>query len=742
MPTDTPRNPVSLFDELLSYIDFNFPSRSHRIRNIELIKPVKVNLKPLFSELNAGPDNCPLKCGDICRLRQRAPKLKPPPGCACPLSSHQAKTYAAVMSSDAEVIFNKSATGDGKSLGGSLPSLLDPAVRMMGLYPTIELVEDQTRQQQVYHELFDLDAETRIDRLYGEELNRRVREESSRKFDELLKAIYQRPVLLTNPDIFHLMIHHRYINPAIDRAQLPLILAEWPDLWVFDEFPIFGPHQEAAALNSLTYIRRTQQRPRRFLFTSATPKPDFIQQLRSADFKITEIEGVYSGEEKAGYRQILQPVNLEFVNLGKGDAINWLAESAPVLETVLKAENRGRGLIILNAIASVNRAVKKLSQSLPGVSVREISGRIDRPTRRRLQEELQTASQPVLIVATSAVDVGVDFRIHLLVFESGDAATNIQRLGRLGRHPGFCDYRAFLLIPGRTPWVMPRLQEVINPEETVERSQLQEAILEAFEAPKSFAEYRQQWGAIQAQGMLAMMTQGKVGETVRDRMTADLERVYPGRLEGAKKRWYGMGKDSVGKATQTELLRFRGGSSLQAAVWEESRFYTYDLLRLLPYVAVELCDRETFLETAKTAGYDDFSFPENYIQVYLKVLEWAEGRIDLTLKTSRDSDELNPCELSLLDKLTIAGHPQSEVSRCLQRRKLLAFLVPVNRNKPGSHWDVSRKLRLSPLFGLYRLTDAGGQAYACAFNQDALLLDALKGRLRQFCRQQSKSMIF
>ncbi|MGC9528250.1 MAG: type I-D CRISPR-associated helicase Cas3' [Limnospira sp.] len=703
---------------------------------------MKVKLKPLFSELNTGSENCPLKCGARCRIRQRAPKLKPPPGCACPLSSHQAKTYAAVMSGEAEVIFNKGATGDGKSLGGSLPSLLNPEMRMMGLYPTIELVEDQTRQQQVYHELFDLDAESRIDRLYGEELNRRVREESSRKFDELLTAIYHRPVLLTNPDIFHLMIHHRYINPAIDRAQLPLILAEWPDLWVFDEFHIFGPHQEAAALNSLTYIRRTQQRPRRFLFTSATPKSDFIEQLRKADFNIAEIEGVYSGEEKPGYRQILQPVNLEFVNLSEGNSVDWLAESAPMLEALLTAENRSRGLIILNAIASVNRVVEKLSQALPGVSVREISGRIDRRTRRRLQEELQTASQPVLIVATSAVDVGVDFRIHLLVFESGDAATNIQRLGRLGRHPGFSDYHAFILIPGRTPWVMERLKEAIKPEEPVERLQLQEAIIEAFEAPKSFAEYRQQWGPLQAQGMLAIMTQGKVGETVRDRMTADLERVYPGRLEGAKKRWYGMGNDPVGKATQTELLRFRGGSSLQAAVWEESRFYTYDLLRLLPYVAVELCDRETFLEVAKTAGYSDFSFPETYIQVYLKVREWVKERIDLELKTNRDSDELNPCELSLLDKLSIAGHPQPQVSRCLQRRQLLAFLVPVDRNKPGSHWDVSRKLRLSPLFGLYRITDAGGQAYACAFNQDALLLEALKWRLRQFCCQQPKSIIF
>lgn len=40
----------------------------------------------------------------------------------------------------------------------------------MGLYPTIELVEDQYRQQQEYHQMFGLNAEKRVDRLYGAEL--------------------------------------------------------------------------------------------------------------------------------------------------------------------------------------------------------------------------------------------------------------------------------------------------------------------------------------------------------------------------------------------------------------------------------------------------------------------------------------------------------------------------------------------------------------------------------------------
>jgi CRISPR-associated endonuclease/helicase Cas3 len=95
------------------------------------------------------------------------------------------------------------------------------------------------------------------------------------------------------------------------------LLAEFPDLWVFDEFHIFGPHQEAAVLNSMTLIRRvhSDQRPRRFLFTSATPKPDFIQLLKGSGLRAVEIAGSYTSEPTPGYRQVLQPIQLEFVDL-------------------------------------------------------------------------------------------------------------------------------------------------------------------------------------------------------------------------------------------------------------------------------------------------------------------------------------------------------------------------------------------------------------------------------------------
>ncbi len=708
---------------------------------------MKVLLKPLYSQLNPGVGHCALGCQEVCRVSAQS-SLCPPQDSTCPLSKHQAETCAIVQSGEADVIFNTAATGDGKSLAAYLPGLLDRKFRIVGLYPTIELVEDQDRSHrdgqdkdgqviQGWHSMFGLNAEKRIDRLYGEELSRRVQAGDSNRVQELRKAIEQKPLILTNPDIFHLIIHHQYQAPAYENALVPLLMAKFPDLWVFDEFHIFGAHQEAAVLNSLSFIRRSQQRKRRFLFTSATPKPKFIEQLKAAGFNTVAISGNYTDTPTQGYRSILQPIALEFVQLKQETVLEWLKENHSQIQTTLANETTGRGLIILNSVAQTGQAVRLLSELLPGVEVREISGRMDRASRQETQDQLKYSDRPVLVVGTSAVDVGVDFKIHLLIFESSDSATVIQRLGRLGRHPGFNHYQAIVFLPEQAPWILAQLEKDLSENATIDRSTLRDAIVNAFDEPKEYERYRKEWGALQAQGMLWRMSidKGKVVADLRDRILDDLQPVYGEKqLETARKRWLCMGNTPVGKATQTELLRFRGSTTLQAAVWEGDRFYLYDLLRLLPYTWVEVIDEAEFLAAAQKQGKPDFLF--QYAQVFLKVQKWVDERIDLRLYTGRDSSELKCCELILLDKLRLINHPQAEAIDCMSRKKVLSFLVP------GDYWKIREALRLGALFALHPLVDSSEQTYACAFNQDALLLKAMSDRLTQFCRKNSTSLFF
>jgi CRISPR-associated endonuclease/helicase Cas3 len=69
-----------------------------------------------------------------------------------------------------------------------------------------------------------------------------------------------------------------------------------------------------------------------------------------------------------------------------------------------------------------------LEQNLPAdISVGENTGLTSLEDRRASFEKC-------LLVGTSTVDIGVDFRINLLIFEATDAGTFIQRFGRLGRH--------------------------------------------------------------------------------------------------------------------------------------------------------------------------------------------------------------------------------------------------------------------------------------------------------------------
>ncbi|NEQ39722.1 MAG: hypothetical protein F6K40_27110 [Okeania sp. SIO3I5] len=61
-----------------------------------------------------------------------------------------------------------------------------------------------------------------------------------------------------------------------------------------------------------------------------------------------------------------------------------------------------------------------------------------------------------MVIGTSTIDVGVDFKINFLLFESADSGNFIQRLGRLRRHDGyekegnfirFNNFTAYALIP-------------------------------------------------------------------------------------------------------------------------------------------------------------------------------------------------------------------------------------------------------------------------------------------------------
>src|SRR5712692_80445 len=382
------------------------------------------------------------------------------------LSAHQVATYKALKSGNADVVFNAAMTGDGKSLAGQLPTLVENRPRsLLAMYPTNELIGDQLRQmEQSLHswkrdDLHStlLDAR-RLDKLEDEaELDRR---------DALINLWGNHELVLTNPDIFHYVMQQYYLRTgkngdAPDRVIGRLL--QLFDQFTFDEFHVFQTPQVVSVVNALIFIHEIagSVRPKKFLFLSATPEELLLKYLERAGLHSVQIQGSYAhawnSPDPARWRRILHGSTLHFAPQRAEEWVEARLEDT-LLRFFLEHRPAAKGAIIVNSGASAQRLVARLRDvfAAHGLTVEPNTG-FDAPNRRRASYGAD------LLVGTSTIDVGVDFQINFLVFENRDAGTFLQRLGRLGRHDGFERdgtfhqfeaFEAHALVP---PWLYERL---------------------------------------------------------------------------------------------------------------------------------------------------------------------------------------------------------------------------------------------------------------------------------------------
>src|SRR5207245_1101643 len=143
-----------------------------------------------------------------------------------------------------------------------------------------------------------------------------------------------------------------------------------------------------------------------------------------------------------------------------------------------------------------------------------------------------------LLVATSTIDVGVDFKINLLIFESMDATSHIQRLGRLGRHTKddhgheFTQFEAHALLPS---WVVDKLVEQIPTESELDRLEYSKKLEEVFIPLQQFELYAKKWAGVQAGQVLSSLGRPEIRtqyEPYRKRLSDHYKKLFPG---GTKK---------------------------------------------------------------------------------------------------------------------------------------------------------------------------------------------------------------
>ncbi|MDB9316002.1 type I-D CRISPR-associated helicase Cas3' [Spirulina sp. CS-785/01] len=715
----------------------------------------QITLKPVYScpaSVTETPDDVQLPEGWI-------------------LAWHQAETLKALRNPEIDVVFNTAMTGDGKSLAAYLEALLTATCYVMGLYPTNELARDQMQQIQGYIDTFHPPSEPRMNRLSGAELEAYAEQKGSSKGDAIANRSYNSEILVTNPDIFHYLHRGAYLTPYDNPDKLWQRIDNNFDLFIFDEFHVFSAPQIASVINTMLLIRCANKR-KKYLFLSATPDEQLLEKLDRAGFRYYHIDPVAKEKyafpetpeeavslESQNWRQVTRGIDLNFIPLESAFSASelWLKENQEQVLQYFLDHPQSKGAIILNSIASVKRLVpifQDLFQS-HGLTVGENTGLSGQQTK------LQSLNCD-LVLGTSTIDVGVDFKINFLIFESSDSGNFIQRLGRLGRHSdyikngqkiNFQNFTAYALVP---KFLVERLflrdAALFEVQENCDRNFLNQAIRQNYRQINDFSGYYRRWGIVQSFNLWFTLGKSTIKQQYaqsRETLKLQCEAVFESSLKkaaGCAMRWQEDWKNLSGKQGNPIFIdasSFRGSSLLQCGLYDETepfeqdRFKTYDLPGILSNLEIETWTKAGFLRelqaTAKRTNQPIAKGRFEHCLAFLKLKGYRAERLNWKFTYAGNLEGIaNQWKVQVLVGIGIQQPENAwvrEINQKVQKQGLVAYIVPY------PVLEVRQRLQLPMHFALYPISDErsihdGTPPYSIALGQAALLLDTLAYRLK------------
>lgn len=634
------------------------------------------------------------------------------------VSLHQKATWDALSDPDVDVVINTSVTGDGKSYAafGAYP---DGGV--LAMYPTNELVRDQERQLAGYHQ----NPSFRIQRLTGYDLEAWSRAAKQSKAETLLD-LSDTDILLTNPDLFYYLHQGNYIKEFIKSG-----MGDRLDLWrqidqrfkalIFDEFHIYQPSQVSGVINTLLLMRSLGIK-HKYIFLSATPNRHLVKFLELAGLTYRVISGEYNTIGGMGWRQINQPVTLSLEPTTRGE--QWIYDNEGAIAQFFTQYPGSKGAVILNSIASVKRVRRRLSALLKPLSlvVSENTGFTDK-------DKVQEAHASDLVISTSTLDVGIDFKINFLVLEGHDAPTFIQRLGRLGRHPGFAKYQGYALVP---QYFVERMQLELGDEWGGDRSIFNKLVIKNHRQLNSFVQYYKRWSPIQAL---------VIGQQLKNHESSNLYRQQIEKMYGQNLiKVYDLCKNWTQEAAELKVSNlivheahsFRGTSSLQCAVldWsggkENPTIKTYNLPGILGSFKYNPLTQKEFIEKTGRKRLQLPSFAE-HCRLFFEVFDLNEKYNYWSFYINHDVQKVAG-KLQILQGVSIHQEYGNNLkSLGLNKIPLTTFVVAYPSER------IKQDLRLNVHFPVYPLKDMYSTydrdaPYCITFNQAALMFDAYLGQ--------------
>ncbi len=632
----------------------------------------------------------------------------------CKLRNHQVETFNHFNNDNISVIFNSAITGDGKSFAALLPVICNRNLNAAMMYPTNELITDQFLKLDKYPGVKDVSK----DRLYGEAITRLVTETEFSERPLAVQSFLRNQLLLTNPDLFHLLTSLKYGWKTHLKDKLSHLMSINFDYYVFDEFHTYSTDQIVSILNDLIFLSSRTGEPKKFIFLSATPKDFLLSIICRLGGEVVEVKGNYSDEPKEDWHQILQPVDLNIDQLTeKITAESWVKQNISLIRDFFVRYSGSKSAIIVDSVASAKRLKKFLENELKELRIIENTGATGRKERSRLaQEDFD------IVVATSTVDVGVDFHINFLVFEAKTAGHFIQRLGRLGRHPGFPYYKAFTLVPRP---VYEKLKERLEGE--VQRETLNQEVYECYKEEQNFVNYLSKWGLLGAAHTYVELEKlGTQTQALRDEYTNRITKSYSSEKtfdDYWRKKYWAYFNDPGKKHILDELTSFRGESPLQCAIWDKTQedFLFYELFYLLANTDFEIIESEEWQHVCEKK-YPHFAKLPFKPFLHIKVLEHLEERSDFSLGIDEDLFEKTGYldGIQVLKNFEIGRHKwANRINRNFYGMQFVTLITP---EKPRV---LKFRFRLPPLFPVFKLLDRKDNEYSVVFGKEAILLDSL-----------------
>ncbi len=669
------------------------------------------------------------------RLSQSEPIAGIPTGIS--LREHQVKTFDAIRSPDIDVVFNTAMTGDGKSLAAYLPALVDNQC-ILAMYPTNELICDQLEQIKSYCNLFNPNITPEYmfsEHLY--ELRSKLEFGSQASTIEFLAGGHQ--ILLTNPDIFNLIANFKYMSEHQNPDRLLATILNCYDVFLFDEFHIYDVSQVLSVLTAMLYIieqaRGTRER-KKFVFLSATPNPLLLECLEQSGLRYKVIEGVYRFEsaDEQNWNQICQPFTLHFHKVER-QTETWIQNHYKEMVNWFSNNPGSRGAIIVNSVATAKRIVaffkeRQKAGDFP-LSFGEITGLTSKPER-------ESARNSKLIVGTSTVDVGIDFKINYLIFEALDAGSWVQRLGRLGRHERdeqngetvtFTNFVAHSVLP---KYIVERAEaasipEEINKDSLIKSMQSEDKEKRIFSPTNDFRNYQRTWGWLQPAHIINTLGHCQLRynyASLREQLTHTYSNVFKVDISEQVRAYYKITQERP-EIIENAVTQFRGETPFTCGIFDnvDGGIKTYNLLWILRNAETEWVNKRDFIEAVeKTEAH---LHPYKYVDVYLRLLKYRPEperiRICYNKAVLSEFSEDAYRMVKVRQGFQINGNFQDlhRINRLLKRKKLLCLIRKERAD------ELRARLRLPPLFGIFPLVDSEGNPLSVIFFKDALLVQSL-----------------